>query len=79
MFQGFWKFRPQMGVAVKSILFENLNISGTGVGTTLKVGACNHLKKILSTCFRIFGISAHKWAWKLMQLLLKTSISPAAE
>ena len=35
--------RPQVGVAVNAILFENLNISGTGGGRTMRVGT--YLKK----------------------------------
>jgi len=31
---GFWKFRPQVGLAVNAILFKNFNIPGTGEGTT---------------------------------------------
>ena len=46
MFQDFWKFRPQLGVAVNTSFFKNLNITDTGGGRTLKVGACNHHKKI---------------------------------
>jgi len=34
--QDFWKLRPQVGVAVNAIFCNNLNISGTGVGRTLK-------------------------------------------
>jgi len=68
-----------VGVAVNTMFFKNLDISSTEEGRTLRVGICNHLKKISRTFFRVFGNSAHKWAWQLMQFYVKTSISLARE
>ena len=49
--------RTQVGVAVDATFIKNLNISGTGVARTLKVGACNQLKKYIKNVFQDF--------WKL--------------